>query len=110
MYRVNVDLLSTASGKIWAFVLVTVVAGLFAWTLLCLYRLFKQLEAGSIYTKQNVYYLRQVGWLSMALAIIQLFLPLLSFVLAELGVIAETLVQHRLSTGRRCSWVNRSAV
>jgi hypothetical protein len=91
-YSVNVDLLTTASGRIWAFVVVTVVAGLFARTLLCLYRLFKQLEAGSIYTKQNVDYLRQVGWLSMTLAVIQLFLPLLSFVLGELGVIAGTLV------------------
>jgi hypothetical protein len=91
-YSVNVDLLTTASGRIWAFVVVTVVAGLFARTLLYLYRLFKQLEAGSIYTKQNVDYLRQVGWLSMTLAVIQLFLPLLSFVLGELGVIAETLV------------------
>ena len=91
-YRVNVDLLTTASGKIWAFVVVTVVAGLFAWTLLYLYRLFKQLEVGSIYTKRNVYYLRQVGWLSMALAVIQLFLPLLAFVLGELDVIADTLV------------------
>jgi hypothetical protein len=91
-YRVNVDLLTTASGRIWAFVVVTVVAGLFAWTLLHLYRLFRQLEAGSIYTKQNVYHLRQVGWLSMALAVIQLLLPLLSFMLAELGVLADTLV------------------
>lgn len=98
-YSVNVDLLSTASGKIWAFVVVTVVAGLSAWTLLCLHRLFKQLEGGSIYTKQNVYYLRQVGWLSMALALIQLFLPLLSFVLGELGVIAETLVPSAAPPG-----------
>ena len=91
-YSVNADLLTTASGKIWAFVVVTVVAGLFAWTLLHVYRLFRQLEAGSIYTKQNVYHLRQVGWLSMAIAVIQLLLPLLSFVLAELNLISDTLV------------------
>jgi hypothetical protein len=91
-YSVNMNLLTTVSGKIWAFVIVTVVVGLFAWTLLHVYRLFRQLEAGSIYTKQNVYHLRQVGWLSMALALIQLLLPLLSFVLAEMNLIADTLV------------------
>lgn len=91
-YRVNVDLLTTAGSKLWAFIVVTVVAGLFAWTLLHLYRLFRQLEAGSIYTKQNVYHLRQIGWLSMALALIHLALPLLSFLLAELDLIAATLV------------------
>ena len=91
-YSVNVDLLATASAKLWAFVVVTVVAGLFGWTLRHLYRLFRHLEAGSIYTKQNVYHLRQVGWLSMALAVIQLLFPLLSFVLAELNLIDGTLV------------------
>jgi hypothetical protein len=91
-YSVNVDLLASASAKVWAFVVVTVVAGLFGWTLLHLYRLFRHLEAGSIYTKQNVYHLRQVGWLSMALALIQLLFPLLSFVLAELQLIDGTLV------------------
>ena len=91
-YSVNVDLLASASAKFWAFVVVTVVAGLFGWTLLHLYRLFRHLEAGSIYTKQNVYHLRQVGWLSMALALIQLLFPLLSFVLVELHLIEGTLV------------------
>jgi hypothetical protein len=91
-YSVNVDVLASASAKFWAFVVVTVVAGLFGWTLLHLYRLFRHLEAGSIYTKQNVYHLRQVGWLSMALALIHLLFPLLSFVLAELNLIEGTLV------------------
>jgi hypothetical protein len=91
-YSVNVDLLTSASAKFWAFVVVTVVASLFGWTLLHLYRLFRQLEAGSIYTKQNVHHLRQVGWLSMALALIQLLFPVLSFVLAELRLIDGTLV------------------
>jgi hypothetical protein len=91
-YSVNVDLLTSASAKLWAFVVVTVVAGLFAWTLLHLYRLFRHLEAGSIYTRQNVYHLRQVGWLSMTLALIQMLFPLLSFALAELNLIDGTLV------------------
>jgi hypothetical protein len=91
-YSVNAALLTTVSGKAWAFVVVTVVIGLSAWTLLHLFRLFKHLEAGSIYTQQNVYHLRQVGWLSMALAVIQLLLPALAFALAKLSLIDYTLV------------------
>lgn len=91
-YSVNADLLTTISSKIWAFLVVTVVGALFVWTLLHLYRLFKHLEAGSIYTQQNVSHLRQIGWLSMALALIQLLLPPLSFVLAQMNVIDDTLV------------------
>ncbi len=56
------------------------------------YRLVKRLAEGSIYTKQNVYHLRQIGWASMALAVMQLLLPLISLGLAELGVIDRTLV------------------
>jgi hypothetical protein len=57
-----------------------------------LYRLFKQLEAGSIYTKQNVYHLRWVGWLSMAAAVIPLIIQPASLGLAELGFIDGNLV------------------
>jgi hypothetical protein len=89
---VNSDQLVTVSSKIWAFVVATVVLGLLLWMLFHLYRLFKQLEAGSIYTKQNVYHLRQVGWLSMALAVIQLVLPLVSLGLAQIGFIDSTFV------------------
>ncbi len=92
IYSVNVELLNTASGKLWAFAVVTVVVALFACTLLHVYRLFRQLEAGSIYTKQNVYHLRQIGWLSMAIAVIQLLLPLLAFALAEMNLISGMLV------------------
>jgi hypothetical protein len=87
---VNSDQLVTVSSKIWAFVVATVVLGIFLWILFCLYRLFKQLEAGSIYTKQNVYHLRHVGWLSMAAAVIPMVLSLLSLWLAHLGFIDGT--------------------
>jgi hypothetical protein len=87
---VNSDQLVTVSSKIWAFVVVTVVLGIFLWILFRLYRLFKQLEAGSIYTKQNVYHLRHVGWLSMASAVIPMVLSLVSLWLAQLGFIDGT--------------------
>lgn len=91
-YSVATDQLTTAPIKVWLFIVVTLVLGLFGWTLFHLHRLFKQLEAGSIYTQQNVYHLRQVGLLSMALAVIQLILPLLSFALVEIGFIDRALV------------------
>lgn len=91
-FSVRADQLATSSGKIWTFVVVTVFVGIFAWTLIHLYRLFQRLEAGSIYTRQNVYHLRQVGLASMAAALMQFFLPLLSFGLAELGLIDRSFV------------------
>jgi hypothetical protein len=91
-YSVTTDQLTTVPAKIWSFVVVWVVLGVCAWILLHVHRLFKQLEAGSIYTKQNVHHLRQIGWASMALAAVQLILPPLSFLLAETGFIDRTLV------------------
>jgi hypothetical protein len=91
-YSVNADQLASVSSKIWAFGWVTVSLGVTFWMLFHLYRLFKQLEAGSIYTKQNVYHLRQVGWLSMALAVLHLIMPPVSLGLAQLGFLDSTLV------------------
>jgi hypothetical protein len=90
--NVNPELLATASSKIWALSVVTVGAALSAWMLLHLYRLFKQLEAGSIYTNQNVHHLRQVGWVSMALAVLQLILPAVSLGLVRTGFLDSALV------------------
>ena len=90
VHSVSPDQLASVSSKMWAFVWVTVALGVSLWTLFHLYRLFKQLEAGSIYTKQNVYHLRQVGWLSMAAAVVQLMMPLVSLGLAQLGLIDGT--------------------
>ena len=87
LYRVPTDQLTTVQMKVWVFLVVTAVLGVLAWTLLHLYRLFRHLEAGSIYTKQNVYHLRQIALLSMAYAAIQLILPLASYGLAEIGFI-----------------------
>jgi hypothetical protein len=91
-FSINGDQLTTGSSKLFAFVCVTVAAGVFFWMLFHLYRLFKQLEAGSIYTGQNVYHLRWVGWLSMAAAVIPLIILAVSLGLAELGFIDGNLV------------------
>jgi hypothetical protein len=87
---VNSDQLVTVSSKVWAFVVATVILGIVLWILFHLYRLFKQLEAGSIYTKENVHHLRQVGWLSMASAVIPPVLSAVSLWLAQLGFIDGT--------------------
>jgi hypothetical protein len=91
-HSINVDQLASASSKIWAFVWITVALGVLLWILFHLYRLFKQLEAGSIYTKKNVYHLRQVGWLSMAAVVFQLIMPPVSLALAQIGFIDSALV------------------
>jgi hypothetical protein len=91
-FSINADQLTTVSSKVWTFVVVTVFLVLTAWMLVHLYRLFKRLEAGSIYTKQNVHHLRQVGLVSMAIAVIQLLLPLITFGLVEVGWIDRVFV------------------
>jgi DUF2975 family protein len=107
-HSVNADQLVSVSSKIWAFVWVTVSLAVFFWTLFHLYRLFKQLEAGSIYTQQNVYHLRQVGWLSMALALFQLIMPPVSSWLATMGFIDVTLVTLPASGDRSAVFIGQS--
>jgi hypothetical protein len=50
-----------------------------------LYCLFDRLAEGSIYTKQTVWHLRRLGWLSIATAVFQPVLVAITFALAELG-------------------------
>jgi hypothetical protein len=83
----NTDQLLTVSSKIWAFVVATIVFGVLLGIVFRLYGLFRELESGSIYTRQNVAYLRQVGWLAMASAVIPTVLSLASLWLAQVGLI-----------------------
>jgi hypothetical protein len=85
-YDVMPAQLTTTPIKVWALIVVTAVLGLMIWMLLHLYRLFRHLEEGSIYTVQNVYHLRQVGWLLMALAVLKLLVPFVSLALAEISL------------------------
>ena len=93
------DQLTSVPIKVWSFVVVTVVVGSVAWMLFHLHRLFSHLAAGSIYTKQNVWHLRQIGLLSMAMAVLQLILPPISFALVEFGYIDRALVTFVNSDG-----------
>jgi hypothetical protein len=94
------DQLTTASIKAWALFVVTIAIGVTGWALYHLYRLFDRLAAGSIYAKETVWHLRQVGLLSMAMAVLQIILPLLSVALAEFGVIDRALLTPVDSDGK----------
>jgi hypothetical protein len=91
-FNVTGEQLTTVPIRAWSFIVVTIVMSVLAGALFHLHRLFSHLAAGAIYTKQNVYHLRQVGLLAMAMAVVQLILPPISFVLAETGFIDRALV------------------
>jgi hypothetical protein len=98
-YNVTAAQLTTLPIKLWSFVVMMITVGVVAWILLHLHRLFGQLAAGQIYTKHNVWHLRQIGLLMMAMAVFQLILPLISFVLVEVGFIDRALVTFVDSNG-----------
>ncbi len=104
----NTDQLVTVSSKVWAFVVATIVIGLLLSIVFRLYRLFQQLEAGSIYTRQNVRYLRQVGWLSMASAVIPMVLSLVSVWFSQGGFIDVTPLTATPSDGGPVMLVGQS--
>ena len=91
-YSVTPDHLSTIQLKTWAFVVVTTVFAILLAVVLHLKRLFSHLAAGSIYTRENVLHLRRVGILALAIAVLQLVLPMISFALVDTGFIDRTLV------------------
>jgi hypothetical protein len=91
-YTVMGDHLSTLQLKAWAFVVVTAVFGTLLAVVLHLQRLFAHLAAGSIYTRENVRHLRRVGILALAMAVLQLVLPMYTIALVDSGFIDRTLV------------------
>ena len=91
-YSVTPDHLSTIQIKTSAFAVVTTVFAILLAVVLHLKRLFTHLAAGSIYTRENVFHLRRVGILALAMAVLQLVLPMISFALVDTGFIDRTLV------------------
>ena len=83
---------STGSIKACTLIVVTVFVALAGWTLYHLYCLFDRLADGAIYTKPTVWHLRQVGMLSLAMAVIQLILAPTTFALVELGFLDRALL------------------
>ena len=91
-YSVTGDHLTTIEIKAWAFVVVTSIFGILFAVVLHLQRLFAHLAAGSIYTRENVRHLRRVGILALAMAVLQLVLPLFTVALVDGGFIDRALV------------------
>ena len=83
--------LTTPALKMWAFLVMGVLAGLFLTSMYQLYRLFGNLAAGAIYTPENVRRLRRVGLLWLLLAGLGIVIPIASAALVTFGLIDATL-------------------
>lgn len=86
-YTVTADQISTPAFRAWAGLVVVVVVGVALASLQRLYRLFGNLAGGEIYTADNVRLLRQVGLLSLLMAVLGIVIPVGSAALAAVGVI-----------------------
>ena len=91
-YSVMGDELTTIQLKVWTLVVVATGCAILFAVAFHLRRLFGLLAAGLIYTRENVRTLRRVGILALAMAVLQLVLPMISFALVETGFIDRTLV------------------
>ena len=88
-------LLTTPALRMWAFLVMSVVTGVFLASVYQLYRLFGNLASGAIYTPENVRSLRHVGLLWLLLAALGIVIPLASAALVTFGVIdASVPINH----------------
>lgn len=78
--------------KALALIVFTIEVGITLYTLYHLYCLFDRLADGAIYTKPTVWHLRQIGFVSIAAAVMQLVVPPISLMLIEGGFIDRALV------------------
>jgi hypothetical protein len=100
-YDVTGDHMTTVQVKAWSAIVVTAVFGILLVGLVQLYRLFGNLALGAIYTKENVHHIRQVGLLALAMAVLQIILPMISYVLLQTGFIDPALVTSSGEEGGR---------
>jgi hypothetical protein len=91
-YLVTSDRLTSPQLQAWSFICIASFSLVMLWGVFHLYRLFRHLEAGEIYTGENVRHIRQVGLVAIAMGVLRLVLPPLTFVLMEVGFIDRTLV------------------
>jgi hypothetical protein len=91
-FFVSGDQLTSPQLKAWSAIVIFTSFTIVLWGVYHLHRLFSHLEAGEIYSQRNVRHIRQVGLLAMAMAVLQLLLPALTFVLVEVGFIDRTLI------------------
>jgi hypothetical protein len=100
-YDITGDNMTTVPVKLWSVVVWTTVFGMLLKGIFHLHQLFNGLGRGEIYTKANVVHIRQVGLLALALAVVQLVLPMVSWLLVEIGFIDAALVTSQTEAPRR---------
>ncbi len=86
-FAVAADGIATPALKVWATLVLVVVLGVVLIVLLRLYRLFCNLASGEIYTAGNVRLLRQIGLLSLLMAVLGIVIPVTSSALVVFGII-----------------------
>ena len=86
-YTIRGDQFTTPAIKVWGAIVATTTFVLLFKGVFHLYALFGNFVAGSIYTKETVRHIRQLGLLAMAMAILQLILPSVSWLIVEMGLI-----------------------
>lgn len=91
-YTFTSDQMATLEIKAWSAVVVITVFATLLGVVLHLRRLFRNLAAGSIYTRDNVRHLRNVGTLAVAMAALQIVLPMITEVLVQTGFLDPTLL------------------
>ncbi|HEU5137398.1 MAG TPA: DUF2975 domain-containing protein [Steroidobacteraceae bacterium] len=77
--------LNTTELKVWALLVVAMVAGVALAAMYQLYRLFGNLAAGAIFTPENVRRLRHIGVLWVLAALLGIVIPCVAAMLVQLG-------------------------
>jgi len=91
-YDMRGDIVPPFGLQVWALICSAVLFPLAIVALCFLHALFGALGRGEIYTLPNVRRIRRVGELVLALAVLQIVLPMTSLLLLNMGVIPATAV------------------
>lgn len=94
-YFVRGDQLTTFGVKAAALIGSAIVFVILIKGVIHLHLLFGNLRAGGIYTRENVRHIRQLGVLTLMLAVLQMVLPIVAQLLLMTGVIDEAMVTHQ---------------
>jgi hypothetical protein len=86
-YQIAANQALTAGEKVWAIIAGGCVFALVFSALFHLHRLFAGFIVGRVYTRESVRHIRQLGMLSLAMAILQVLIPIFSTLLLQVGVV-----------------------
>jgi len=91
-YAITGDHFVTPATKAWGMIVLVAIFAILFTGLFHLHRLFRNFIAGRIYTSDNVNHIRQLGTLTLEMALLQLVMPIISTALLSSGVIDPSLV------------------